>query len=377
MDSLFFRMRFVHWVGVVLLVLNAFVFTDNLISMIVQLVIAVVIIIHDIDEKIHGVDATHKVIDSLSNFKAGKTISMDLKFSSEYKQMIDLINDFTKRVGSATELSSSTQQINSNISELNNSMKVLEDNYSQTKDLTIKVSQKLNTIASESDSNLEFSNIVLNSLDNVTQRIDDSISKMTKLEEYIAQTNEAEVQLSDNLRSLTSNAEDIKNILNIISDISDKTNLLALNAAIEAARAGEHGRGFAVVADEVRKLAENTQKSLTEINASVNVIVQSISDASESVDRNTRVYEELVNMAEIMQESLKEANEQLQVTYEQSKEDSQNSILIKNEAYSSKELTQTQIGKMEQTGSSVENIQRSINQIDSTIRQLLNRLSEL
>jgi methyl-accepting chemotaxis protein len=94
--------------------------------------------------------------------------------------------------------------------------------------------------------------------------------------------------LSERLERLSTEAEQVKNVLSVISDIAEQTNLLALNAAIEAARAGEHGRGFAVVADEVRKLAERTQKSLTESDATVSIIVQSVNDATEMMSKSSK-----------------------------------------------------------------------------------------
>ena len=125
----------------------------------------------------------------------------------------------------------------------------------------------------------------------------DANNAILELTKDIQSSAATEIELAHRIQQLSSDATQVKDILVVIGDIADQTNLLALNAAIEAARAGEHGRGFAVVADEVRKLAERTQKSLQEINATINVIVQAIVDSSDQMTSNSKKVESLATTA--------------------------------------------------------------------------------
>ncbi|TLD83188.1 methyl-accepting chemotaxis protein [Helicobacter sp. MIT 11-5569] len=132
---------------------------------------------------------------------------------------------------------------------------------------------------------------------------------LLKVANNVQENVSAEHNIAERLEQSAQETDKIKDVLTIIAEIADQTSLLALNANIEAARAGEAGRGFAVVADEVRKLAERTQKSLGEINAVVNTIIQSITDANNAMRINVQkivsVADDSMEGTEILETSTK------------------------------------------------------------------------
>ncbi|MBZ7985218.1 cache domain-containing protein [Campylobacter sp. Cr9] len=176
-------------------------------------------------------------------------------------------------------------------------------------EVVMGVVKKGESFKKQLEQGIEQANRGKSELTNATSLIEDMRKNIEELGKSIDLSSSVEDELAHRMNNLSKEADNVKSILEIINDIADQTNLLALNAAIEAARAGEHGRGFAVVADEVRNLAERTQRSLSEINATISVIVQEIKDASEQMNNNSKQMQGLTEIARTSQDKMNDMSD--------------------------------------------------------------------
>ena len=195
-------------------------------------------------------------------------------------EMKNNVNSLIKQLGDAAQqLSASSEELTANAeqsaqasNQVAGSVTTVAEGAQRQLTLTDEANEIVHQISSAIQQVADNTGIVSDSAENTASKANEgegaikkAVSQMKIIEE---KTNDTAMVICE----LEEKSKQIGQIVDAISNISGQTNLLALNAAIEAARAGEQGRGFAVVAEEVRKLAEQSGKSVLNIQETIDQV---------------------------------------------------------------------------------------------------------
>ncbi len=256
-----------------------------------------------------------------------KDLSIDVRIyeHDEFGEIRKALKSFLGALHEVMQRAYSSSEENKSVTTtLKNSFDNITENIKKEAEIVMSASQNGEIIKEQLENEAQNSNEVKNEILKANENLKEAVKTIEMTVTNIQTNSDNEYELSNKLIQLSQDAEQVKNILTVIREIADQTNLLALNAAIEAARAGEHGRGFAVVADEVRKLAERTQKSLGEIDATINIIVQAINTASDDMSKNIKNVSDLTQKTINAQEQIENVSKEMNVVVDKVEENVQN-----------------------------------------------------
>lgn len=204
-----------------------------------------------------------KSIDIIKKFIMSLIIYLEyIKFSIAKTKVnsLEIIHKIKSTITTITNVSKSTEDVNSKVHILKDEIKNFADNILEIRD---EIKETL-------DSNILATNICQNNnnLLNIFLMEISTLIKKFKIEQI-------------ECKKLKFLSDKINKILSDILTITNETKLLSLNASIVAISAGEHGKSFGVIAKEIGELSQNIikstsyiQQTLVKISDTINALNQ-------------------------------------------------------------------------------------------------------
>ncbi len=302
LKSLYFRMTIIHYLGMVLLPINAFLFTQNLVAQIIQVVIAVALIFHELDERKNGKQLSKSLIEFLKNMdKDDAKLSINTSMASEYSAIKEVIDqreqqqqikakeeltfideaktvlqhvkngsyDYTiQKSTSNNALEAFKTVVNEMIIDTKKHFEIINEILNQYTHYDYRRELKLENISQEGEF-MKLSTSVNQLKDAITTMLLENKSNGVSLQsssevllDNVFKLNHSSNEASNSLKQTT---EVLKHITNNVSKTSQKTNEMSqiANMVITSAQEGQH-------------LANKTNSSMDEINEKVSSINEAI-----------------------------------------------------------------------------------------------------
>ncbi|WKC23810.1 methyl-accepting chemotaxis protein [Rhizobium sp. SSA_523] len=213
---------------------------------------------------------------------------------------------------------------------------------------------------------LEESSAALDEITAVVRNSTDRAQEANKMVgEAKARTEQSSRIVTDAIKAMAdieNASREITQIINVIDEIAFQTNLLALNAGVEAARAGEAGKGFAVVAQEVRELAQRSATAAKDIK---NLITKS----GESVQVGVALVEQTGSSLTDIERYVLQINERIHSIANASQEQSTGLHEVNTAVNQMDQVTQQNAAMVEETAAATHKLSAEADSLGRLVAQ--------
>ncbi|WP_135076774.1 methyl-accepting chemotaxis protein [Terasakiella sp. SH-1] len=301
-------------------------------------------------------EATEKA-EKLSEQVQSSASEQEKKFARSEKLIFGFEQDIQKTISSMNE---ATEHMNEHTQSMNAISQQIEER-SETIHSSIKyVHSDVDEVA-KATSNLSSS----------IQQINDQITHSSKIIEV---ADEKARNSNQSVLGLSAAAEEITSVINLITDIANQTNLLALNATIEAARAGDAGKGFAVVASEVKNLANQTANATSQISTQIESIQKQTSNATNAISQITTTIEEVKKISSSIVSDVNEQNEVTLKIAQNTRSAAEQAAKANNDVQQFSEIADATVSKSSSVMAANQQMNSETQSVEKTIKEFLSTL---